>query len=812
MRRLLFCVIVLVLGLANPRPFNFAQSPPTPKLTVDVAANRHPINPDIYGIASYGLDPQFAEQIRVPNVRWGGDTTTRYNWLVDSSNMGFDWYFLGGCSNNSLPGFPPCDQTNEVPGYSVDQMISTYAAAGARPLVTIPIIPYVNRSHVSSCSFPLSTYGPQQKVDPQDHPGGETCGNSLSLVGGDQIVDNDIYANHIDNSVSLQQGWIQHLVTTFGTAANGGVPYYQLDNEPSGWGNTHRDVMPTGANYPQIVSLGQTYAAMIKSTDPSAQVFGPTDYSGNGWIGNPGQQNNLYAGQYYLQQMAAYEQQNGQRILDYFDEHYYAASTDDASELASTRTLWDPTYNASGSSTFNAPMQLIPRFRSWIQQYYPGTKLAISEYGFSSGRDPLIDGLTQADVLGIFGREEVDFANIWTLPMPPAPVFCVFRLFRNYDGQGGQYGDTWVESDSSDQSTLSIYGAQRTSDRALTILVINKTAQPISTTLSLANLSADTAAVFSYSNADLTQILPSGEVTLSSNLIEYTYPAYSATLFVISPTEPVPATQTSLSASATGLREGGAVTFTAGVSLSNGAPVAEGNVAFLNGQTVLGTRPLVGGMASLVTSELSSGTHAITAVYSGEVNYAASSSAPLDVVVAPLPDYAFALSNSILSVAPGKTSGLNLVITSQDGFSASVTFSCVGLPPGAACAFDPSNVKVQGGSALTATLSVSVSGSMTTVQPVPSNPRARPSVLSMLLVLGAVLGFAGVRRSTHGKRFTRVCAVALCCVCLAGCAFWGSSHNTQLAAGNPTAYVVTVMAAGSNCPQHSQEFILSVVH
>ena len=33
------------------------------------------------------------------------------------------------------------------------------------------------------------------------------------------------------------------------------------------------------------------------------------------------------------------------RLLDYFDEHYYFNFSDAASQLASTRTLWDATYN-----------------------------------------------------------------------------------------------------------------------------------------------------------------------------------------------------------------------------------------------------------------------------------------------------------------------------------------------------------------------------------------------------------------------------------------------------------------------------------
>ena len=56
--------------------------------------------------------------------------------------------------------------------------------------------------------------------------------------------------------------------------------------------------------------------------DAGVLVLGPSDFTLGGRIGAPSQQGGLYAGQYYLQQMAAYQQQHGQRILDYFDEHY----------------------------------------------------------------------------------------------------------------------------------------------------------------------------------------------------------------------------------------------------------------------------------------------------------------------------------------------------------------------------------------------------------------------------------------------------------------------------------------------------------
>jgi Glycoside hydrolase family 44/Abnormal spindle-like microcephaly-assoc'd, ASPM-SPD-2-Hydin len=526
------CVLLfVVLALRNGAT---SQAQSAPALTVNAAAGQHAINPNIYGIVNYGLDATFAKEIQVPNIRWGGDATTRYNWEVDSSNSGYDWYFTGG-SGVSDP----------VPGASVDQMINTYKAANANPLITIPIIPYVNSTSAMNCSFPTSVYGAQQSTNPYAHPNGENCGNSIA-ANGKQLLDTDIPANNIANSVSLQQGWLEHLVATFGTAKNGGVPFYQLDNEPGGWGNTHRDIEPNGATYNTIISLGQKYAAMVKQVDPSAMVLGPSDYTFGGWLGNPSQQNNLYAGQYYLQQMAAYNQAKGQRILDYFDEHYYPQFSDATSQLASTRTFWDPTYNGGTwveQYDFDGPMQLIPRFQQWISQYYPGTKLSFSEYSIDSGHKLITDALAEADVLGIFGRQQVDFANMWSAPAPTDPIAYSFRLYRDYDGQGSQFGSTSVLASSSNQAALSIYGALRSLDGALTLIVLNKTTAAIETTLSLSNFNATgDAAIYSYSNADLTAISSEGSVGLVSNTLSYNYPGYSATVIVIPGTrEPVSA-------------------------------------------------------------------------------------------------------------------------------------------------------------------------------------------------------------------------------------------------------------------------------
>jgi len=168
-----------------------------------------------------------------------------------------------------------------------------------------------------------------------------------------------------------------------------------------------------------------------------------------------------------------------------------------------------------------------------VAQYYPGTKIGISEYGWGDMK-ALVPALAEVDVLGIFGREGVDLACLFGPPKATEAGANAFRLYRNYDGQGGKYGDTWVRSVSGDQGKLAVYAAERTADHTLTIIVINKTAGDLTSMLSLANWSAaGSARVFRFSGSNLGAVVPQAGVPIQASGFTATYPARSATLFVI---------------------------------------------------------------------------------------------------------------------------------------------------------------------------------------------------------------------------------------------------------------------------------------
>ncbi len=508
-----------------------------PTLTVNVSGSRHRISSDIYGMNSYSVDAALAKELRIPVSRWGGDNTTRYNWLVDSSNAGGDWFFTGGNG-----------QSNPVAGASADQFVSTNHANGSKSVLTIPIIGYVNKSSAWSCGFSVAKYGSQQDTNPYIHPNGDSCGNG-NHPDGTPITNNDPLDVSIVSDPTFMQGWINHLISVHGTAARGGVQIYQLDNEPSGWGNTHRDIHPGATSYDELRDRTYQYAAMIKATDPSAKTLGPSDfgwpvYVNSGLNGDREAHGGVWFAEWYLQQMRAYEQQHGVRILDYFDEHYYPptgnSSVGDANtqalRLRSTRSLWDPTYkDESWIGQYYPPIQLIRLFHNWVKKDYPGTKIAITEYNWG-GLESINGALAQADVLGIFGRENLDLATLWGPPSSTQPGAYAFRIYRNYDGKGSKYGDVWVNSTSADQGQLAIYGAQRSKDSAVTLIVINKTGSDLTSSLNLAGFNpAATAQVYTYSSDNLNAIVHQPDLAVSTTGFSATYPANSITLVVLKP-------------------------------------------------------------------------------------------------------------------------------------------------------------------------------------------------------------------------------------------------------------------------------------
>jgi hypothetical protein len=559
-----------------------------PALSVDVANQTHAINPYIYGMDAFTLSSTTGNAARISIDRWGGDATSRFNYKLNVTNSASDWYF---------------ENQNQVNGSGVgdfDAQVNSDAGIGAKTLGTLPVNGWVAKD-ATSCSFPVATYPGQQEVDTSRECGNgvypqgtQGCTNSAGCnITGNKATDT---STAIDGA-SWATGWVNYLVGKFGTAANGGVAVYDLDNEPSWWDAVHRDVHPKPFTYDEVTNNGIAVAQAVKAADPTAGVSGPVmDYwwayfyskadIESGWSTGPCYQpwqnptdRTAHGGipfiEYYLQQFAAAEKSGGTRLLDYLDLHTYFVADDpqnpgvtlgfaaagntlaQQARLNSTRVFWDPTYtdpnypqpnyttDSNYTASCNVPLQapqVIPMMKNWVAKDYPGTKLAITEYNWG-GQEHINGALAQADILGIFGREGLDIGALWGAPDPvkQIPGLMAFEVYRNYDGKNSAFGDTALQSTSAKQGQLSVYGALRTADNSVTIVVINKTYGDLNTSLSLANLPSTTtsAKAYLYSNANLNAIVAQPDVTVtpgsggSASTISTTFPAQSITLLVM---------------------------------------------------------------------------------------------------------------------------------------------------------------------------------------------------------------------------------------------------------------------------------------
>lgn len=552
---------IIIPPTATPTQTSTPTQTPTPTATpsvyqmnVNASEERGPISPEIYGMNFASED--LAEAVRLPVNRVGGNATSRWNWKIDSTNVAEDYYFINfPDTRGNIATLPH--------GSSVELVVEQNARTGTKTLLTAPMTGWVTKDRSNACAYSVEKYGEQQAIA----PGFEDCGNGVTM-DGEEIVNNDPTDTSLPITTDFVSEWVTHLTNSFGTAESGGVNYFSLDNEPMLWSKTHRDVHPEPVGYDEIRDRSYAYAAAIKAADPSIQTIGPAvwgweayfysslDQVGDFWWENPPDRNahdGLPFLAWYLREMKAYEDANGVRILDYLDIHYYPAVYDgmesvtlapvgsaetQARRLRSTRSLWDSTY--VDESRIGQPIQLIPMMRNWIDTYYPGTKLSISEYNWG-GLEHMNGALAQADVLGAFGKHGVDMAMLWDPGPAEQPYAYAFRMYRNYDGQGSEFGDVSVGAISIDESKLSLFAAKRTSDDYLTIMVVNKDVAALNTSFNINGFDFHTEAqAFQYSADNPNEIIQLPNVETNFVGLETTFAAQSITLLVVPPFMPTP--------------------------------------------------------------------------------------------------------------------------------------------------------------------------------------------------------------------------------------------------------------------------------
>lgn len=548
-------------------------------IRVDLTANVHPISQQIFGVA-YG-DAARNALMDYTVDRWGGNSTTRYNWQVDVHNTARDYFWenIPDCTAPTCTGTPPA-------GNSADAFITAARYPGGQPLMTIPTIGWAPRgdspkNHPYFAGFSINKYGAQVPLpytsdasDPYDSDAGSGDCDPSSNASSDcvlydansgwyHLVNNDPQDTSMAVDPSFEQAWIAHMQSVFGTAANGGVKLFALDNEVMLWNSTHRDVHPLPPTYDEIWNRTIAYASAIKQKEPDAQVTGPVTWGycdlftsaadsarGDCLDGNDRQgHGGLPFVAWYLQQVCSYQTQSGIRLVDYLDLHYYPQGTNvsmsDADDpttaglrLRSLKELYDPAWVSESwigqylgdtdSNHYNKP-DLIPRVRAWIAQYCPGTRLAITEYNW--GNDNTVSGaVAQAEALAIFAREGVDLATRWIAPAANTQVEKAFAIFLNYDGAGDR-----VQGDSVGATSANVdqIGAYAFHGNARTFLLLTNK-DTVAHTVALSFNASHAAAWTLYGFSGGTALAQTANGNITGNALTLpALPALSASLLVV---------------------------------------------------------------------------------------------------------------------------------------------------------------------------------------------------------------------------------------------------------------------------------------
>ncbi len=194
------------------------------------------------------------------------------------------------------------------------------------------------------------------------------------------------------------------------------------------------------------------------------------------------------------------------------------------------------------------------------------------------------------------------------------------------------------------------------------------------------------------------------------------------------------------------------------------------------------------------------------------------------------PDFAVSAgSGGTSTVAAGKPAMYAVSVGGSGGFSGNVALSCSGAPTGATCAVSPTSVMVSGGTAATATVTVTTTARSEVVPPTANrNDRWTPGTygtprvvaiyaafFATLFGLAAILGSRQRRRMVWAPVAARV--LLLAGLAMSGCGGGSNGSGSNPSGGNATGtpagnYTITVTAtAGSGATAVSHTTNLTLV-
>lgn len=438
-------------------------------VTVDLNGKKTPISPYIYGINEAG-NSDSVRNVKTNALRQGGNRYSGYNWETNWSNAGADWHHSNDTNIGDIKDGPA----------SAVQKLSKIAAANSVPykLATLQMAGYAAADKDGTVT--------EAEIAPSSR-----WVEVKSVKDGELSLEPDL----TDNTVYMDE-YVNYLINKLGDSqSETGIQGYSLDNEPVLWNDTHPLMHPNEVSSKELISKSVELAKAVKELDPNAEIFGPAfwgmlpcingsdsdGYEDPDW--NAVKSNYRWYIEYYLDQMAKAEKENGKRLLDVIDVHYYSedCATNEAI-LQGARSLYDPTYveNSWLQPWCGQYFPFLANLKESVDKYYPGTKIAISEYDITCpGKtkteeiNPAVSALSEAEALGAFAMNEVYFATYWGNLAENPYILSAINLYTNYDGKGSAFGDTLVESSTESLDKAAVFSSINSEDKTKVTMVLS---------------------------------------------------------------------------------------------------------------------------------------------------------------------------------------------------------------------------------------------------------------------------------------------------------------------------------------------------
>jgi fibronectin type 3 domain-containing protein len=530
---------------------NSAQASATPANTpVDVTitinpANTHAISPYIYGLNFYFGNTDPPPMLTMD--RDGGNRWTAYNWENNASNAGSDFNYE---SDDFL-------SSSTVPAEAVRSFIAQDQAGGMASLVTVQM----------------------QGLVAADENGDVSVANPPDLSRFKTVVDKKSTASAVAFTITPPTTDANVYMDEFVWALNQKLPgifgatpthptFINLDNEPELWNSTHLEVQgPNPVTSDNYITKTINLTEAIKDQFPNVVIFGPVHYGFQGIYNWQGELAATPSGanwfpDKYLAALKTASTTYGKPLVDVYDFHWYSEDYDvngtrildltgttltDAQVqliVQSPRNLWDPAYTDAGNSNpwiyqelGSTPINILGRLQSKINAENPGMKISVSEYE-SGGFNHIAGTIAQTDNLGIFGAQGIFAASFWPPNGTYSYALAGFRAFRGFDGATAAFGDTSVQSTSSNVQNVVVYAStDSTTPGRVVFVAINRstsaqvteiTGQSLSGTAHLYQMTAASAQTQTTGGTSV-QPISAGTMAAAGSALTITLPALSVT-------------------------------------------------------------------------------------------------------------------------------------------------------------------------------------------------------------------------------------------------------------------------------------------